>query len=221
MTRSLRARLGTALACLATGGVASGAENAPDPCAPAAGARTHDGFFARSSPGLALLWAHVEGSWSPHRSGIRAIGQGGELALGGTPAPGLVLGGSVWTGRLDPVFIEGGRPVSPDDDSVKLTQLRVGPFLDYYPDPRGGFHALIVMALVVSIESDTKGDAIEPLAYGWSLATGAGYEWFVSSEMSLGFLGRFAFGGVGRSVRGSPERTLFVVPELALSATYH
>jgi hypothetical protein len=219
--RPLEARLRAALACLALCRSASGAGNAPDPCPVAPGARTHDGFFARSSPGLAFEWAHVDGTGAPYRSGIRAIGQGGELALGGTPAPGLVLGGSVWTGRLDPVFIEGGRRVSPDDDSVKLTQLRLGPFVDYYPDARSGFHALLGVAWVASFESDTKGDALEPVAYGWSFATGAGYEWFVSSEMSLGFLGRFAFGGVGRRPQGSPEHTLFLVPELALSVTYH
>jgi hypothetical protein len=182
----------------------------------------HDGFFVRSSPGLAFLWAHVDGATGvAKRSGIRGVGQSSELALGGTPARGLVVGGSLWAGRIDPVFIEGGRRVSPDDDSVKLTALRIGPFVDFYPDPRLGFHAGAVVALVVQFESDTKGEAIEPLAYGLSLATGAGYEWFVSSDVSLGFLARFALGGVGRSTHGVSERTLFVVPELALSATYH
>jgi hypothetical protein len=119
------------------------------------------------------------------------------------------------------VFVEGGRRVSPDDDSVKLTQLRLGPFVDYYPDPERGFHGTATVALVVQFESDTKGDAIEPVAYGWSLATGVGHEWFVSNEVSFGFLARFALGGVTRRPGGPPEDTLFIVPELALSATYH
>jgi hypothetical protein len=184
--------------------------------------RTHDGFFARSAPGLAFLWAHVDGATGvARRSGVRGIGQSGELALGGTLARGLVLGGSLWTVRIDPVFVEGGRRVSSDDDSVKWTALRVGPFVDFYPDPTRGFHATATLAAVVQFESDTKGDAIEPLAYGASLATGAGYEWFVSSDVSLGLLGRFQLGGLARSAHGSDERTLFIVPELALTATYH
>jgi hypothetical protein len=173
-------------------------------------------------PGLAFLWAHVEGAvGEPHRSGIRGIGQSGELSAGGTPFRGLVVGGSLWTARIDPVFIESGHTVSPDDDSVKWTALRVGPFVDFYPDPARGFHATAALGLIVQFESDTKGDPLEPLAYGMSLATGAGYEWFVLSDVSLGFVGRFALGGVARSGRGVDETTLFVVPELALSATYH
>lgn len=173
-------------------------------------------------PGLAFLWAHVEGAaGEPHRSGIRGIGQSGELSAGGTPFRGLVVGGSLWTARIDPVFIESGHTVSPDDDSVKWTALRVGPFVDFYPDEARGFHATAALGLIVQFESDTKGDPIEPLAYGMSLATGAGYEWFVLSDVSLGFVGRFALGVVARSGRGVDETTLFVVPELALSATYH
>ena len=203
---------------------ASGAEGGAEPCvrADVVGARTHDGFFARSSPGFALLWAHVDGTTGrARRTGIRGIGQSAVLDVGGTPARGLVLGGSVWTGRFDPVFIEGARRISSDDDSVKLTALRVGPFIDLYPNPKRGFHATAALALVVQFESDTKGDAIEPVAYGLSLATGAGYEWFVSSDLSLGPLLRFALGSVTRSPAGASEHTLFVVPELALSVTYH
>jgi hypothetical protein len=224
VTRSGRAGLVVSFACLTLGRTALGADgdSTSCPCAAEPGARTHDGFFARSSPGLAFYWAHVEDSSSvPRRSGVRGIGQGGELALGGTPAPGLVVGGSVWTGRLDPVFIEGGRRVSSDDDSVKLTQLRLGPFVDYYPNVSLGFHGTAGMALVAEFESDTLGDAIEPVAYGVSLVTGVGHEWFVSDEVSFGFLARFAVGGVTRSPRGAPERSLFVLPELALAATYH
>jgi hypothetical protein len=220
-TRSGCVGLLTSFACLTLGGIASGAEGdgGPCPCESDAGARRHDGFFARSVPGLVLYWAHVDGSSRvPRRSGIRGVGQGGELALGGTPAPGLVVGGSVWTGRLDPVFVEDGRRVSSDDDSVKLTQLRLGPFVDYYPDASLGFHGTAALALVAEFESDAKGDAIEPIAYGVSLATGVGHEWFVSDEVSFGFLARFALGGV---TRGARERSLFIVPELALSATYH
>jgi hypothetical protein len=214
----------TSFACLTLSGSAwcAESESVECPCEIEPGARTHDGFFARSVPGLALYWAHVDGSSrAPHRSGIRGVGQGGELAVGGTPAPGLVVGGSVWTGRLDPVFVEDGQRVSSDDDSVKLTQLRLGPFVDYYPDASLGFHGTAGVSLVAEFESDSKGDAVEPIAYGISLATGVGHEWFVSDEVSFGFLARFALGGVTRSLRGARERSLFIVPELALSATYH
>src|SRR5512147_287617 len=102
LTRAWTARLATGFLCLGSGGAARGAESA----------RTHDGFYARSAPGLALLWAHVDGAAGvPRRSGVRGVGQSGELALGGTPVRGLVVGGTLWTVRIDPVFIEGGRHV--------------------------------------------------------------------------------------------------------------
>jgi len=186
------------------------------------GAYRHDGFFLRSAPGIAGFWAIVSG-WAgqPNRTGVRGVGQSSSLELGGTAASGLVLGGSVWTARFDPVFVEGGKRVSSHDDSVKLTQLRVGPFLDFYPSPERGFHASAAVSLVVEFESDTQGDAIKPVWYGPSLATGVGYEWFIARELSLGILARFAFGSLLRSAPNTTEHLTFVAPELALTATFH
>jgi len=186
----------------------------PDP-----GERLHDGFFARSDTALAILFAGVSGSGP--RTGIRGVGQSAVISIGGTPARGLVLGGTVWTARIDPVFVEDGRTVTPDDDSVKVTLLRIGPFLDYYPDPASGFHVQAAVQLAVQIESDVKGNAVEPAALGAALSAGAGYEWFVSSELSLGPLARVAFGRVVRTPSSRDERMLWIIPEIGLSATYH
>ncbi len=210
------------LAAAADGPPPHPGEKSPCPQDGDPGERAHDGFFARSEPGLAFFWANVSGSSAPQRrTGIRGLGQSGALSLGGTPMPGLVVGGTVWTARIDPVFVEGGKTVSPDDDSVKVTQLRVGPFIDWYPQPKRGFHTTVAAALVVQLESDVKGEPVEPEAYGASLALGSGYEWFVAKEFSLGFSGRFAFGAVARTAAGRSESTLFIVPELAITATYH
>lgn len=195
----------------------------PAPCPPDdSGAYQHDGFFLRSAPGLALFRAIVTGSvQAPRRTSVDGVGASSSLELGGTPSRGLVVGGSVWTARLDPVFVEDGKRVSSDDDSVKLTELRVGPFVDFYPRPQRGFHASVGLSLVVQFESDTKGDAIRPVWYGASLATGVGHEWFIAGEVSLGFLARFALGSLRRSAGGVTETLTFVAPELALTATYH
>jgi hypothetical protein len=104
---------------------------------------------------------------------------------------------------------------------VKLTELRVGPFVDFYPHPARGFHASAGASLVVQFESDTKGDAVKPIWYGVSLATAVGHEWFIAREASLGLLARFALGSLGRSSGGVSESLTFVAPELALTATYH
>ena len=106
--------------------------------------RLHDGLFVRSEPGIAYLWAQVSDSGpSPRRSKVRGIGQSSSLLVGGTPARGLVLGGSLWSARIDPKFVEDEMTVDPDDDSVKVTVLHVGPFLDFYPDATRGLHASV------------------------------------------------------------------------------
>ena len=189
---------------------------------PESGARLHDGFFLRSEPSLAFFRAVVWGSSTEtRRSGIRGIGQGAGISLGGTPARGLVVGGTVWTARIDPVFIEDGQTVSPDDDSVKVTLLRLGPFLDFYPDPSRGFHVVTAAALTVQVESDVKGNGVEPAAIGAAFSIGPGYEWFIMNEISLGLLGRVSVGRLVRTPNDGPEQILWIIPELALTATYH
>jgi hypothetical protein len=185
----------------------------------APGGRLHDGFFARSESGLAGFWAQISGSGT--RTGSRGIGQSAALSLGGTPLPGLVLGGVLWTARLDPTFENQGVTTVPDDDSVKITQLRLGPFLDFYPDPSRGFHAQAGVQFVPQSESDTKGNPVEPAALGAALSLGTGYEWFIAPNFSLGFLAHAAFGYVVRAPASGDERMRWVVPELTLAATYH
>ena len=182
----------------------------------------HDGFFARAQSGLVLFSAHVRDSLGTNkRSRIRAYGQSSDLAVGATVAPGLVVGMSVFAALLDPTFIENGAYVAPDDDSVKETLARLGPFLDWYPTPSRGPHVQLAAGLALLVESDVKGNPIEPGAVGVALAVGFGYEWFVSPQVSLGFMVRTNGGHVTRSAVGRNERTLWAAPELALTYTYH
>jgi hypothetical protein len=186
------------------------------------GARLHDGFFARSEPSLAFFRAIVWGSGTEtSRSGIRGIGQGAGLSVGGTPSRGLVVGGTVWAASMDPVFVEAGKTATPDDDSVKVTLLRLGPFMDFYPDPARGFHLVTAAALTVQVESDVKGNPIEPAALGAALSIGPGYEWFITDQFSLGLLGRVSLGRLVRTPKEGAQHILWIAPELALTATYH
>lgn len=211
--------------------IASGVARAePDPserrqtgeCPRPTASRVHEGFFFRSSPGLALFEATVSPiGTEPRRSRIEGVGLSSALSVGATPMAGWVLGATLWTVNLSPRFVEGGAWVTPDDDSVKLTVLRVGPFVDWYPNPRRGFHSSLASAWMVQIERDTRGKPIRPIATGPTFASYAGYEWFVSGEFSVGVLGGLAFGQLRRKVNGQHELARFVMPELALTVTYH
>lgn len=126
----------------------------------------------------------------------------------------------MWTARIDPTFHVRGVRVSPDDDSVKLTLARIGPFLDWYPDPRGGFHTQVSLGLAMQVESDEKGNAIKPAGIGGAGAFGLGYEWFLGSQFSIGLMARLATGALTRSPGNGEERTFFEVAELSLTSTY-
>jgi hypothetical protein len=155
------------------------------------------------------------------RRAIRGIGQSAAISAGGTPVRGLVLGGTLWTAIIDPVFVENGLSISPDDDSVKVRLLRVGPFFDWYLDPSRGFHVQEAAAFTVQLETDVKGNAVSPAALGATFSFGGGHEWFVSNELSVGLLARATFGNVVRRPPEGDQRMLFVVPEIGLTATYH
>jgi hypothetical protein len=179
-------------------------------------------LLARSEPGVLLIFAGVDDSGpAPRRTAVRGIGQSAALSVGGTPFRGWVVGGRLWTARIDPVFHEGGASVNPDDDSVKLTLLHVGPFVDFYPDPRRGLHFFGSSSFSIQVETDTKGNGRAPHTFGAALALGGGYEWFLASEFSLGATLRSTLGLSTRAQADGAERTAYVIPELALTATYH
>jgi hypothetical protein len=186
------------------------------------GQRLHDGFFFRAETGVVWLRAGVRGALAPpERTGLRGIGQSTSISAGGTPWPGLVVGGSLWASRIDPSFIESGVRREPDDDSVKWTLARVGPFVSFYPRPDAGFHADLALSIALAVESDEKGEPLEPGAAGPGLAVGLGHDWFVSSELSLGLFARVAMVRVTRERNGRAERTLGELLELGVSYTYH
>jgi hypothetical protein len=196
------------------------APSAPDCAEP--NQRLHDGFFFRAETGVVWLRAGVRDALGPPgRTGLRGVGQSTTISVGGTPWPGLVVGGSLWASRIDPSFIESGVRRVPDDDSVKWTLARVGPFVSFYPRPRAGFHADLALSIALAVESDEKGEPIEPGAAGPGLAVGLGHDWFVSSQLSLGLFGRVALIRVSRESDGREERTLGELLELGISYTYH
>src|SRR5262245_52353317 len=108
--------------------------------------REHDGFFLRVALGGSGLSMKREGSL---RLGSAGTGTGsseisggagvGELSIGGAIAKGLVLSGTLLAhSHSEPTLdVEGGGTIALDGP---LTFAVVGASLEYFPDPRGGFH---------------------------------------------------------------------------------
>ncbi len=168
--------------------------------------RRHDGLYLRVGVGGgAALGAMTGATGSDSAGGAIAT----ELAVGVTPRPGLVVGlgtfPMVAPGPRYDAGAAGGQHVS-----------GTGPFVDYFPDDRGGWHlrAGLLFAAGYLDGSDTRAGAT---GVGVGGTVGAGYDRFVSAAWSVGALARvsaYQLYGVDDSIR-------LIAPALLVTATYH
>src|SRR5258706_15136989 len=112
---------------------------------PATGAHTHDGFYARIALGAGFGFGknEVDVAGSP-TADVSGVAGAGELALGGTVARGLVLGGGSYGAFLT---VPKYKSDAGDVKGGPLVFQSLGPFVDFYFDPHGGGHAQAALAL--------------------------------------------------------------------------
>ncbi len=157
--------------------------------------------------GVGYVWSDVSdvdrfGSLSGKGAGIAA-----ELALGGTVAEGLVIGGGIYTTSIARVRWKGDALESIDQDrSIKGKQASLGllgVFIDYYPKPTEGFHVQGALGVgTLSYERDSS-SGVPPETWGGGgggAMLGVGYEGWVGSQWSLGGVARVI--GVSAAMRG-------------------
>ncbi|MGZ3417155.1 MAG: autotransporter outer membrane beta-barrel domain-containing protein [Polyangiales bacterium] len=140
-----------------------------------AGARTHDGFYMRLGLGYGYMTTSVE--VGPSEGTIKKTGTAFQFSAGGTPIPGLVIAGTIFTHvQSSPDFEVGGQTLK-NDKSVFL--LGLGPLVDFYPDPKGGFH--VGGSLLYSTFN-----SINYTSTGFGIGAHAGYDLFFSNSWSVG-----------------------------------
>jgi hypothetical protein len=169
-------------------------------------------------------------------SGVAVID---ELAFGGTPARGVVIGGGIYGSTTpSPTASVGGVDIPTGSVGAGV----IGPFVDFYPSPVGGAHVL--GAIGVAVLSVSKGDphivcapgstvncanlvlpADDYFGTGFGAVSGFGYEGWVGDQWSIGGEARITF------VTGtlSPSNDSFrpdlkltaIVPGALLTFTYH
>jgi hypothetical protein len=96
----------------------------------------------------------------------------------------------------------------------------------FYPDARKGFHVMGHLGLA---ELDYERDDIDDKdwSFGYALTVGAGYDWWIAEQWSLGALGRLQYAKTATNVEDPPdlpETTLIYEPLSAaalVSLTYH
>jgi hypothetical protein len=172
------------------------------------GAERHDGFYLRLALGIGglALDRKTEDELFENdpdsQSSIGGVGGVFELSIGGTPAEGLVIAGTLLTHSVaDPtVQFDGGEEVELSDP---LVFALLGATVDYYPNAHGGFHfgGTLGPALAVVERPEGTGDIG---GAGIGLSALAGYDWWIGDEWSLGVLGRLS----AARVRGKPTETV-------------
>jgi hypothetical protein len=202
----------------------------------ATGGHRHNGFYLRLGLGIAGASSAadaVSGSSAINGAGVemQSFAVPLEFALGGTPAPGLVIGvgsyGSIWP-TPQSTFKNQGRTYESQAGPVFVSSF--GPFADYYFDPEKGLHAQFAacLASATAAKSTDTGAAVRVpgqdfAGAGWSVMAGLGWESWIGQEWSAGILGRVQYGEVELKSKGSSDTlpTSFLVLGALASITYH
>jgi hypothetical protein len=178
--------------------------------------RYHDGFQFRGAVGFGYL--------SDAESNDATLGGGAgvlEVYLGGMPVPGLAIGGflsGAWA--LGPSVRVNGFRASSSDTSLALAT--VGPYIDFYPNPRRGLHVLGTLGLARLTASFDNGTvSASDSGTGFTLGGGIGYDWWVGRDWSLGILGRFTFAATSRTFDGVSVSESTFLPAVLFSFTYN
>jgi hypothetical protein len=157
----------------------------------------HDGFYLSADTGIGVLSAW--GSGPLGSASISGFATAGDLSIGGTIAPGLVLGGVVREWSASGMF-NGGPVITATttyfangvattshptlSGNTHIESLELGAFLDWYPNPEKGWHVggslgLGGMALIDDAGTRSVSGAVAGSIFG-------GYQWWLGPAWSLG-----------------------------------
>lgn len=144
----------------------------------------HDGFYAR----LGVQYGLTGGGFSIGDSTIDHFGSqlSLDLLIGGTPSDGLAVGGGVLLGSLlQPDMEVDGAKIA----TRNVPLLVLGPFIDGFFSPQGGWHAGALLGLgALGKTTETEGSA------GIGASVWFGYDKWVGDDWSVG--GQLRFLGI-------------------------
>ncbi|HVU01835.1 MAG TPA: hypothetical protein VHE30_08785 [Polyangiaceae bacterium] len=167
--------------------------------------RYHDGFYLRLSMGFGSLWTNSKADDVGYSETLRGSGAALDILAGGTPANGLVVGGGVLAQEaFDPTdsVSVGTATTLRQRNYGSVSYLLLGPMIDVFPNPTGGFH---VGALVGFSHLGLKGTD-DKASGGVGVAAWAGYMWWASSQWSVGGLVRLSATLSGRTLGDEPAK---------------
>jgi hypothetical protein len=164
-----------------------------------AGAYRHDGFYLRAALGWAYGW--LSGSGPYGSASVSGSSAALLLAIGGTPAKGLVVAGTVMGQGAD-----GDLAGTPPGSSRSVTTVApiFGVLVDWYPAPEGGWHVGGSLGLggvgLTDASSNSNG-------YSLGVAILGGYDWWIGPQWSLGLMAVAATAGAADLKDGNGSDT--------------
>lgn len=196
-----------------------------------AGERYHDGFYLRMAVGVGYFLgrarpADVSDQLADDLEvGISGVSIPVEFAIGGTPTPGLVIGGGAYGIHLPSGTYKAGhgdKTLSESADYGSASLL--APFIDVYPNPRQGFHFQVAAGYAVA--NPGKSDKIVDTTLsggGFGAMAGLGVEGWVGPQWGMGMLARVQYMSVELKDSDDKNKTDFIAltPSLLMSATFH
>lgn len=167
------------IASLTLGAAGSAAGQAPP------GTHHHDGLYARASIGPSVLYSSIDTDRESDATITAAGGALGlDLMLGGTPWPGLVIGGLVMADLAPNPKVElGDRDAGDFDAWCRM----IAAFVDVYFDPHGGFHAGAAAGFgSYTIDADATSRDDDESHDGPGVMLWTGYDVWIAPQWSIG-----------------------------------
>jgi hypothetical protein len=184
------------------------------------GVHLHDGFYLRM--GLGGGYAGFSGNVGDMDASIKGGGAVLELLIGGSPAPGITIGGGFAFGSLQKPKVKLG-DFPEQEANNDLSYGILGIFMDWYPDPRGGFHLqpLLGVANAQADDSSSNNNNNKSTLNGGGAALGVGYDFWVGDQWSIGPEGRFVWASLKNSDSNIDEKYTVTGFHILFSATLH
>jgi hypothetical protein len=186
------------------------------------GVRTHDGFFLRLGLNLGYntLSETVEANGQEvSNSSIRGGAGGFDLLFGGTPAPGLVLGGGLIQTYSSNPTVE----INDQETEADGTLLVIGAvfFVNYYFDPSEGLHlqGSIGYGAMDFVSDEGRSGSNDPTGPLFSL--GLGYDFWVGDQWSIGPFARVLYANMGVDVGAVSASESYLFPSIGAAFTLH
>lgn len=159
-------------------------ETPPPPPARARTYHVHDGFYLRMSLGGGYIGSTVSQSGTADTT-LSGGGGAFDLMIGGTPAPGVVIGGALLGNTApNPSYEIDGKQA---DVNAQLSFAVIGPFIDGFPDPKGGFHVGGTLGFAgLALEDNLLGGNQTTAFSGYGAGVWVGYAAWIAPQWSLG-----------------------------------